>query len=109
MDDTSVDCAAMARAAQQIEAKHQQIHMLQERLQGQMVKLSSRWPGDASAAFQHRYSKFDTEFERVKQGLDRVHTSLVETSREHFQREDMDCGNAAHVPPVHRARTIRAR
>lgn len=89
MGDRAEDCAAMAKAARQIEAKHQQIHMLQERLQGQMMRLSSHWHGHAFAAFQHRYSKFDTEFEKVKQGLDRVHTSLVETSRERSPHEHM--------------------
>lgn len=98
MGDTANDCAAMAKAAQQIEAKHQQIHMLQERLQDQMMRLSSSWRGQAFIAFQYRYSKFDTEFERVKQGLDRVHTSLVETSRERCHRDHMDCAANRHVP-----------
>jgi len=96
MDDTSAECTAMAMAAQQIEAKHQQIHSLQERLQGQMVNLSTRWRGNDSAAFQRGYSQFDTEFERVKQGLDRVHTSLVETSREHHL-ENLNSASANQV------------
>ena len=98
MGDEFVDCAAMTKAAHQIEAKHQQIHLLQQRLQGKMMRLSTRWHGNASAAFQHRYSKFDTEFERVKQGLDKIHSSLVETSRENIHREDTDCAHATHVP-----------
>lgn len=88
MDTTAADCAAMAIAAQQIEVKHQQIHRLQARLEGQMVSLSTRWHGNASAVFQRSYSKFDTEFERVKQDLDRLHSSLVETSRQQPHRED---------------------
>ncbi len=84
MGDEEADREAMIRAAQQIEAKHQQIHTLQQRLQKQMINLSTRWPRNFSAAFQRRYSRFDTEFERVKQGLDRIHTSLVEDSRQHL-------------------------
>ena len=52
MGDKSVDRAAMQKATQQIETKHQQIHTLQTRLQGQMTDLSSRWHGNASTAFQ---------------------------------------------------------
>lgn len=86
MGNKSVDRSAMAKAAQQIEAKHQEIHSLQKKLQDQMADLSSRWQGNASFAFQREYSQFDTEFEKVKQGLDRIHTALVETQREYTNR-----------------------
>ncbi len=86
MGNKSVDLAAMAKAAQQIEAKHQQIHQLQSRLQGQMTDLSSRWAGNASTTFHHSYSQFDTEFEKIKQGLDKIHSALVETQRQYVQR-----------------------
>lgn len=82
MGDIQSDSAAMARAARQVEAKHQQIHALQERLESEMLRLSQHWHGKRSAEFQYAYSKFDTEFERVKQGLDTIHISLVETTRE---------------------------
>lgn len=88
MGDKSVDRAAMQRATQQIEAKHQQIHQLQARLQGQMSDLSVRWQGNASMAFQRGYQQFDSEFEKVKGGLDKIHTSLVETLREYGTREE---------------------
>lgn len=87
----------MAKAAQQIEAKHQQIHQLQSRLQGQMTDLSSRWVGNASTAFQRGYSQFDTEFEKVKQGLDKIHTALVETQREYAQREEENASTANQI------------
>ena len=87
----------MATAAQQIEAKHQHIHTLQERLQGQMVDLSGRWQGQASAAFQRGYSQFDTEFEKVKQGLDKVHSSLVETQREYLNRGEESAAAANQI------------
>ncbi|MGV8846467.1 WXG100 family type VII secretion target [Tessaracoccus sp.] len=97
MGNKSVDRAAMAKAAQQIEAKHQQIHQLQSRLQGQMTDLSSRWVGNASTAFQRGYSQFDTEFEKVKQGLDKIHTALVETQREYVQREEENASTANQI------------
>lgn len=104
MDVTAADSAAMAIAAQQIEAKHQQIHQLQERLEGQMANLSTRWQGNASAAFQHGYSRFDTEFERVKQGLDRIHSSLVETSREHTHRQAVNGTTVTRLPRANGSR-----
>lgn len=88
MGDKSVDRAAMQKATQQIETKHQQIHSLQTRLQGQMGDLASRWHGNASNAFQRGYRAFDSEFEKVKAGLDTIHGQLVETLREYGGRED---------------------
>ena len=97
MVNKSVDRELMAKAAQQIEAKHQQIHTLQTRLQGQMGDLASRWQGNASTAFQKGYSMFDSEFEKVKQGLDKIHTSLVETQREYVQREEENSATANSI------------
>ena len=97
MGDKSVDRAAMQKATQQIETKHQQIHTLQTRLQGQMTDLSSRWHGYASTAFQRGYQQFDSEFEKVKQGLDKIHTSLVETLREYGAREEENQATANQI------------
>ena len=104
MGNKSVDHAAMTRAAQQIEAKHQQIHQLQSRLQGQMTELSSRWVGNAATAFQLSYSQFDTELEKVKQGLDKIHTALVENQREHVQREEENAATANRIAGLTRGR-----
>ena len=97
MGEKSVDRAAMQKATQQIETKHQQIHTLQTRLQGQMGDLASRWQGNASTAFQKGYSMFDSEFEKVKQGLDKIHTSLVETQKEYTQREEENTQTANQI------------
>ena len=97
MGTKSSDLAAMARAAQQIEAKHQQIHQLQRRLQGEMTDLSTQWAGKTSIAFQRGYSQFDTEFEKVKQGLDKVHTALVKTQPEYVQREEDNAATANQI------------
>ena len=71
------DNPVMAQAAGQVETKHQQIHDLQIRLQKQLPALASRWGASEVNTFQHDYSQFDSEFERVKQGLDMVHASLT--------------------------------
>lgn len=74
----SADQAAMATAAEQVEAKHHQIHQLQTHLESRMANLQSRWHGNASAQFQRGYSYFDTELEKIKQGLELIHTALME-------------------------------
>ena len=71
------DNPVMAQAAGQVETKHQQIHDLQIRLQKQLPALAAHWDAHEFTVFQHDYSRFDSEFERVKQGLDMVHASLT--------------------------------
>lgn len=97
MGEKSVDRAAMQKATQQIETKHQQIHALQTRLQGQMVDLGSRWRSNSSTVFQQGYQQFDSEFEKVKQGLDQIHTSLVQTLREYGMREEENQATANQI------------
>ena len=76
-----VENPVVAEAAAQIEVKHQQIHDLQARLQKQLPALAARWNMHEFTAFQRDYSHFDSEFERVKQGLDMIHASLTGRSR----------------------------
>ena len=66
MGNKSVDRAEMAKAAQQIDTKHQQIQTLQSRLRGEMQQLRAVWTGKASMAFQQGYQRFDEEYEKVK-------------------------------------------
>ncbi len=68
---------AMTKAAGQVEAKHQEIHALQQRLQRQLPDLASRLGVREFNTFHHDYIQFDSEIERVKQGLDMVHASLT--------------------------------
>ena len=72
-----LDNPVMARAAGQVETKHQQIHDLQLKLQKQLPALATHWSVNEFNTFQRDYSQFDSEFERVKQGLDMVHASLT--------------------------------
>ncbi|SDL12129.1 WXG100 family type VII secretion target [Tessaracoccus oleiagri] len=88
MANKSVDRAEMAKAAQQIDAKHQQIQALQSRLRGEMQQLSAVWTGKASTAFQQGYQRFDEEYEKVKNGLEKIHGALTETLRDYTIRED---------------------
>ena len=88
MVNKSVDRAEMNKAAQQIDTKHQQIVALQTRLRGEMQTLAAAWTGKASTAFQNGYQRFDEEYEKVKNGLEQIHSALTETHRDYTIRED---------------------
>ena len=88
MGNKSVDRAEMNKAAQQIDTKHQEIVQLQTRLRNEMGTLAGTWSGRASTAFQNGYQRFDEEFEKVKNGLEQIHSSLTETHRDYSTRED---------------------
>ncbi|MDO5068065.1 MAG: hypothetical protein Q4D96_12360 [Propionibacteriaceae bacterium] len=75
------DQGAMIRAAGRVEASHQQIHELQMRLQDDLPRLATVLDGNRFVAFQRDYSHFDSQIERVKQGLDLVHSSLTGQGR----------------------------
>lgn len=94
MGNKSVDRAQMAKAAQQIDTKHQEIHKLQDGLRQEMEILKTRWTGRASDAFQQGYRSFDSEFEKVKQGLDTIHNQLVQTNRQYTAQEDENTATA---------------
>lgn len=81
MVDQSSDREAMAKAAQHIEHTTQEIHDIQSRLQAELSDLAARWTGSGSNRFQRSYSQFDTEIEKIKQDLDKVHSALVESQR----------------------------
>ena len=69
----------MQKAAGQIEQKHQEIHSLQTTLHTQVEDLRRGWVGQASDAFYKAYTQFDSEFEKVKAGLDDIHSKLVDS------------------------------
>lgn len=97
MGNKSVDRAAMQRATQQLETKHQQIQTLQNRLRDQMNDLRSRWHGQASDTFQRGYANFDGEFEKVKDRLEEIHQKLVTTLRDYGVREEENVATANQI------------
>lgn len=77
----AADRAAMEQATTALEARHHEIHTLQTELQSSVLELTATWSGDTSRAFQAGYSKFDDEFELVKEGLERVQALLGQSLR----------------------------
>lgn len=88
MSQKVVDRAAMQRATQQIDTKHQEITQVRTSLRGEMDGMKGSWHGNAANTFIQGYTQFDGEFEKVLNSLDKIHSSLVSTLQGYTQRED---------------------
>jgi ESAT-6 family protein len=76
---SSVDRAAMAQAAQDLEASAGVIRGLQGQLEGHKAEVRSAWQGQASTAFENVFNRFNEDFKKVLQALDGMHESLTQT------------------------------
>lgn len=85
---SQVNRASMQTAAGQIEDAHGAIHGIQNTLSADVTQLRSGWRGQASDAFYGAYTQFDGEFEKVKAGLDDIHTKLVGSQVSYTQTEE---------------------
>ncbi len=85
---TTVDRAAMQKAAGQIEEAASQIHSNQQNLSNQITALRTGWHGQASDAFYGAYTEFDRQFGAVQQALEEIHGKLVETQRNYTSAEE---------------------
>lgn len=87
--NSTVDRAAMAQAAGQIEEKATAIDGVQRNLQGQINGLiGSGWQGNAANAFLRAFTDFDSQFAKVKQALDDIHQKLADTQLKYTSTED---------------------
>lgn len=83
-----VDRAEMAKAAQQIEAKHQALHGVQQTLMGQMETLSGGWSGNAATAFMQAHDAVNKQIDRVQAGLETIHGKLVDSQMRYSRNEE---------------------
>lgn len=90
MGDKSVDRAAMAKAAQQIEAAHEKIFAIQKDLAGDVERLMLKWRATSAQAYHKGYLAFDGEYDKVKQGLDTIHKQLVQTQADYVKGEALN-------------------
>ena len=87
--NSTVDRAAMAQAAGQIEDNANAIDGVQRNLQGQINGLiGSGWQGNAANAFLRAFTDFDSQFAKVKQALDDIHTKLADTQVKYASTEE---------------------
>lgn len=84
---SSVDRAAMAQAAQDLEASAGVIRGLQGQLEGHKSEVRAAWEGSASMAFERVFARFNEDFNKVLQALDGMHESLVQTKITYAAKE----------------------
>lgn len=86
---STVDRAAMVKAAGQIQDKATAIAGVQSTLQGQVAGLiGSGWQGNAANAFLRAFDDFDGQFKNVKNALDEIHQKLTSTHVRYVSTED---------------------
>lgn len=89
MTQSAVDRAAMAQAAQDIDASANVIKGLQTRLESSKTALRANWEGAASMAFEQVFARFNEDFTRVLRALEGMHQSLVQTKITYDAKEEM--------------------
>ena len=86
---SAVDRAAMAQAADDIDASANIIKGLQSQLEGHKNQVRSMWEGNASMAFEQVFARFNEDFNKVLQALNGMHESLVQTKITYESKEEM--------------------
>lgn len=84
---SSVDRAAMAQAAQEVDEKANIIKGLQNTLAGHKAELMSGWKGEAAMTFNQVDEEFNKDFTQVINALQDMHEALVHTRIQYESRE----------------------
>jgi WXG100 family type VII secretion target len=94
--EVTVNRAAMATAASQVEDALGTIRGLQSRLNGINEELGASWKGDASAAFAGAFERFSGDFAIVINALQGMQERLVGS------RANYDAAEAANTAQVNK-------
>jgi len=86
--ESAVDRAAMAQAANQVDAAVQSIRGLQSNMNTYNTALAGGWTGQAASAFSTTYERFSADFAKVLNALQTMHDKLVSTQRTYTATED---------------------
>lgn len=84
---SSVDRAAMAQAAQEVDEKANIIKGLQNTLASHKAELMSGWKGEAAMTFNQVDEEFNKDFTQVINALQDMHEALVHTRIQYESRE----------------------
>jgi WXG100 family type VII secretion target len=87
-DQSQVDRAAMAQAAQKLEDAVGTTRGIRTQLQGHKGELLSNWSGTAARAFDTVFEQFDQDFQRVLTAMEGMHEKLVQTKITYERTED---------------------
>jgi len=88
-ENSAVDRAAMAQAAQKLETAANTIKGLQNKVNGHKAELTSGWDGNASMAFTKVFQAFDEDFGKVLNALNGMHEKLVQT-KIHYEATEQE-------------------
>ncbi len=78
-----------ATAAQIVDEHHQTIHRLQSQLTQNLRTLRLRAPlGADLGAYYRAFEAFDTELERIKEGMEHFHSQLIHNQLAHQQQPE---------------------
>jgi WXG100 family type VII secretion target len=94
--EITVNRAAMATAANQVEDALGQTRAQQTRLNGINDDLRSSWQGEASTAFGNAYARFSSDFQVVINALQGIQERLV------GNRANYDASETANTQSVNR-------
>jgi WXG100 family type VII secretion target len=95
--ESAVDRAAMARAANQVDAAVQVIRGLQSSMNGYNAALAGGWTGQAASAFATTYEMFSADFAKVLNALQMIHDKLVTTQHNYTVTEDANTTQVRRV------------
>lgn len=93
----TVNRAAMATAAGQVEDALGQIRAQQSRLNGINEELAGTWKGEAATAFASAYERFSGDFSIVINALQGIQERLVGT---HANYDTVEAANTASVSKI---------
>ena len=95
--ESAVNRAAMATAAQQVEAAVTVIRGLQATMNGYNAELQGSWQGQAATAFANTYEQFSADFARVLSALAGIQERLVSTHSTYANTEDANTAQVGRV------------
>ncbi len=78
-DQSQVDRAAMAQAAQRLEDAAGTTRGIRTQLQSHKAELLANWEGNAARAFDQVFEAFDADFQKVLSTMEEMHGKLVQT------------------------------
>lgn len=89
MGQASVERAEMQKAAGEIQTTAENIHKIQNDLNGQINALiGSGWVGNAATKFYQKYNEFDQQFVVVKKELDGIYEKMTQSQLNYTNIED---------------------
>jgi WXG100 family type VII secretion target len=95
--ETSVDRAAMATAAGQLQDAVDEVRAQQARLTSAHGTMMGGWTGDAASAFTAAYESFNADFTKVITAMQGIQTRLVGTRANYEASEQANVTSANKI------------